>query len=141
MKKIIYLFILSLILFSCKQEADIIGTWNFSSTSDSELNILFNQNGCVFNSYIEFFEDGSGDFHAYDNGSNPCDIEIMTMSWTTINEDNEYNITRTGLNWNGTQDSIYNFSASVDKNNLTIKNFIPNEVENFTIDGYFNRQD
>ena len=142
MKNILYILIISLIFTSCKKEEDITGTWNFSSTADAQVNTYINDsNDCVKDSYIVFYQNGEGNFYLSDNEGlgGPCYATNYPASWASINEEDEFNVAITAENWNGTEDSIYNFSSYVDNNNLTIAKFFTNRDETGRVDVFFDK--
>ena len=142
MKNILYILIISLIFTSCKKEEDITGTWNFSSTADAQLNTFINDSDiCVIESYFVFYENGDCDFYlGYENEiSELCYTQKFSASWASINEEDEFNVAITAENWNGTEDSIYNFSSYVDNNNLTIAKFFTNRDETGRVDVFFDK--
>tara|TARA_B100001939_G_scaffold86867_1_gene74437 strand:- start:118 stop:546 length:429 start_codon:yes stop_codon:yes gene_type:complete len=142
MKNILYILIISLIFTSCKKEEDITGTWNFSSTADAQLNTYINDSSnCVKDSYIVFYQNGEGNFYVFDDYGigDSCYITNYSASWASINAEDEFNVAIILENWDGTEDSIYNFTSYVNDNNLTIARLFYTRDETRRVDVFFDK--
>ncbi|MEO9571525.1 MAG: lipocalin family protein [Polaribacter sp.] len=91
MKKLLYLFIASTILFSCTTNDDddssdpIIGIWQLSSETENGTDI---STSCERKSTITFLENGTTtQIYSYEDGNN-CSTESDSATWENLGNSN-----------------------------------------------------